>query len=105
MRNRWLERSVWAALGLSLGVVGSALFAAPWLAPLQDRVVNAMSNVCAAVAAVGGAYLLWQHQTREREARLKASIVTIFEGLHEDLNLARITLTFDGSRSSRAVHG
>ncbi|WP_313401488.1 hypothetical protein [Stenotrophomonas sp.] len=99
------ERVAWGMLGLSVGVLGSALMAAPWLAPLADRVVNAMTNVCAAVAAVGGAYLLWTHQLRTREARLKESIVVIFDGLLEDLNLARINLSYDGAQQLMVAEG
>lgn len=102
---RRVEIAAWVILGASLGIIGSALFAAPWLTPLADRVVNGITNVCAAVSAVGGAYLLWTHQLRARESRLKESIAAIFDGLREDLNLARINLSFDGAQQLMAAEG
>ncbi|WP_443096805.1 hypothetical protein ACTT2I_05280 [Stenotrophomonas sp. PUT21] len=98
MQSDRIEKTVWAIAGAAAGTLLTIFLAAPWLTPLADSVVNAIAAVSTAVAAVGGAYLLWKYQVHAREQRLKCSIATVFDALLEDMNMARLTLSDQGAK-------
>jgi len=90
-----MDGLLFVLVGVALGGLFSAALALPWLDPLPDYVVNAWTNMCTAVLAVGGAFLLWRRQIREREKVLTRTLVLMFESFMKELNLVRISLDYD----------